>query len=99
VTLVLWSGLAVIATAKDVSAKTEANVMVEISFTSSRNYSDPFNEVTLDVLFRDPKGNERRVPAFWAGTNLWKVRYASPVVGEHTFRSKCSQAQDSGLHG
>ncbi len=98
-TVLLWSGLAIVASAEEVVVKTEANVMAEISFTSARKYSDPFNEVMQDVLFRDPKGTERRVPAFWAGGNVWKVRYASPMVGKHTFRSECSRAQDDGLHG
>lgn len=78
---------------------TEANVMVELTLTASRNYPDPFNEVTLDVVFIDPKGRQLRVPAFWAGTNVWKVRYASPVVGTHRFRSECSETRDKGLHG
>ena len=39
------------------------------------------------------------MPAFWAGTNVWKVRYASPVVGMHRFRSECSVTGDRGLHG
>src|SRR5262249_59404788 len=34
----------------------------------------------------------------WAGDNVWKVRYASPVVGRHTFQSECSSARDKGLH-
>src|SRR5207244_1534174 len=49
--------------------------------------------------FIDPKGQELRVPAFWAGKNVWKVRYASPVVGTHSFQSECSEAGDKGLHG
>ncbi|MEO7298078.1 MAG: DUF4038 domain-containing protein, partial [Verrucomicrobiota bacterium] len=78
--------------------QTEANVMVELTLTASRAYADPFNEVTLDAVFIDPKGQELRVPAFWAGTNLWKLRYASPIIGKHSFRSDCSQANDKGLH-
>src|SRR5438552_15560834 len=72
--------------------------MVELSFTANRSYSDPFNEVTLDVLFKNPQGREFRVPAFWAGSNAWKARYASPVLGTHRFRTECSQTQDKGLH-
>ncbi|WP_160164452.1 DUF4038 domain-containing protein [Pedosphaera parvula] len=85
--------------AADAGLTTSANVMVEVSFTANRTYSDPFNEVTLDVTFIDPKGQELRVPAFWAGKNVWKVRYASPVVGTHSFQSECSEAGDKGLHG
>ena len=78
---------------------TEANVMVELSFEASRTYDDPFNTITLDVLFTAPNGDELRVPAFWAGGNRWKARYASPVVGTYQFRSDCSQPNDAGLHG
>ena len=73
--------------------------MTELTFTARGVYADPFNQVTLDVIFRDPKGAEHRVPAFWDGTNIWKVRYASPLVGTHHFRSECSMTGDKGLNG
>lgn len=95
----LWAGLTLVVPAKDVVLKTEANVMVELTFTASRTYADPFNEVKLDVVVRDPKGRELRVPAFWAGADVWKVRYASPMVGTHRFLSACSESRDQGLHG
>src|SRR5438128_2913145 len=98
-TLSAWAAVALAAVAREPVLRTEANVMVELSFTASRAYSDPFNEVTLDVIFIEPRGRELRVPAFWAGTNVWKVRYASPVVGTHRFRSECSVTRDRGLHG
>jgi hypothetical protein len=82
-----------------ISLNTEANVMVEMTFEASRAYADPFNEIILDAIFRDPGGTEMRVPAFWAGKNLWKVRYASPLSGTHRFRTECSQKGDAGLHG
>jgi hypothetical protein len=79
--------------------RTEANVMVEFSLTAKRDYADPFNTVTLDVIFTDPQGQEFRVPAFWDGGKVWKVRYASPIVGTHRFRSECSETKDKGLNG
>jgi hypothetical protein len=79
--------------------KTAANVAVQFTFTSKVARDDPFNRVTLDVLFTDPAGTHRRVPAFWAGEKNWKVRYASPVVGPHRFRSECSDTKDGDLHG
>ena len=97
--LLLWAGVAFAVAAKEQGLRTEANVMVELTFTATCAYTDPFNEVTLDVTFMGPKGSELRVPAFWAGTNVWKVRYAPPVVGTHTFHSECSEAGDKGLHG
>ena len=75
------------------------NCMTEWSFASGRVYRDPFNEVTLDVAFTDPDGEAHRVPAFWAGEQTWCVRYASPKVGTHRWRSICSDPSNSDLHG
>ena len=99
VTLAACAVLATQGIAAERSLETQANVTVEVQFTASRTYADPFHEVTLDVVFTDPAGKELRVPAFWAGKNEWKVRYASPVVGEHSFRSAFPDALDTGLHG
>lgn len=82
-----------------IAVQTKANVMVELSFSSNRPYADPFNDVTLDVIFTEPGGHELRVPAFWDGKDLWKVRYASPVIGTHSFRTICSHTDDTGLQG
>jgi hypothetical protein len=76
---------------------TQANDMVELAFTSSRHLLYPFDQVTLDVTFTDPSGNQRRVPAFWAGGQKWKVRYASTVVGSHRFRVESPDIGDTGL--
>ena len=78
---------------------TPANTPVERAFTAQRAYADPFNEVVLDVIFTDPSGTEFRVPAFWAGGKVWKVRYASPLAGVHRFVTDCSPGTDAGLHG
>src|SRR6185436_5574763 len=79
--------------------RTHANVPVEITFTAQRPHADPFNDVTLDVTFTDAAGTARKVPAFWAGGDRWKARYASPLSGAHRWRSECNDAADSGLHG
>jgi hypothetical protein len=76
----------------------EAKVVVEIPFRAEKAYTNPFHEVTMDVVFTDPEGAEKTVPAFWAGGNEWKVRYASPVVGTHSYRSICGDSDDAGLH-
>lgn len=79
--------------------RTETHVPVEITFVASRAQAEPFLNVTLDVVFTDPAGARMNVPAFWAGGNQWKVRYASPLAGGHSFRSQCSATDDAGLHG
>ena len=75
------------------------NCLVEWSYTSGKAYRDPFNEVELDVVFTDPDGQELTVPAFWAGGETWRVRYASPKVGQHRCRTLCSDPADADLHG
>lgn len=75
------------------------NQMTEWAFNSATVYADAFNEVELDVVVTDPDGAERRVPAFWAGENVWRARYASPKLGRHRYRTECSAPADIGLHG
>lgn len=96
--------LCIVAEARDVQGEektlqTAANVMAEISFTASAAHNDPFNTINLDAVFTTPTGQVLRVPAFWAGGNMWKVRYASPEVGTHRFQTECSKPDDTGLHG
>ena len=78
---------------------TPQNVPLEITLTAHHSHADPFNAVTLDVAFTDPEGSTRKVPAFWAGADQWKVRYASPLTGEHRWQSASGDLQDKGLHG
>ena len=78
---------------------TETNRVTEVLFETQKHYTNPFIDVELDVVFTEPEGSETTVPAFWAGGDTWKVRYASPIVGTHSYRTVCSETSDSGLHG
>lgn len=82
----------------EAATATEANRVVEFRFESAKVYADPFAEVRLDAIFTDPTGVQRRVPAFWAGGQVWKVRYSSAVAGTHRFQSECSDTSNAGLH-
>jgi len=75
------------------------NCMTEFSFRSAKAYADPFNDVELDAVFTGPDGTKSTVPAFWAGENLWRVRFSSPLVGRHSYRTVCSDASNPDLHG
>ena len=77
----------------------QKNCMSEIRFLSTKDYADPYNDVDLDVVFTGPDGDECCVPAFWAGDNVWKVRFAGPAVGEYRFETRASAEDDAGLHG
>jgi hypothetical protein len=70
----------------------------EWSFSSTKTYADPFHDLQLDVIVSDPRGNERRMPAFWAGGQAWKVRYAPAQPGRYHYRTICSDASNADLH-
>ncbi|MFQ6095441.1 MAG: DUF4038 domain-containing protein [Candidatus Bathyarchaeia archaeon] len=74
------------------------NCVFECSFASRKEYADPFNEVELSAVVTDPEGEEKVVPAFWAGGNFWRIRYASHKVGRHHFRTICSDNSNPDLH-
>ncbi len=80
------------------AVSTQTNTVAEMVFTATQDYHDAFHDVTLDVEFVTPQGETLRVPAFWAGGRVWKVRYASPQVGTHRWQSVCSVTADKGLH-
>ena len=70
----------------------------EWAYTSGKQYSDPFNQVQLDVLVTPPSGQQERVPAFWAGGTTWRVRYAPPVSGTYRIQTISSDAANRDLH-
>ena len=86
-------------TRKGEPMKVETNRVAEITVEAAREHADPFLAVNLDVEFTDPAGAKKLVPGFWAGGRKWKVRYASPLVGVHRWRSLSNVADDAGLHG
>lgn len=94
--IITLCGVALPAPSKTIGS--EANVPVEILLTSEKQHDDAFNNVQVDVLFTDASGQNKLVPAFWAGGRNWKVRYASGSVGKHKWQSQCN-VPDSGLSG
>ncbi|MHC1695981.1 MAG: DUF4038 domain-containing protein [Eubacteriales bacterium] len=78
---------------------TVQNQVIELAYLAEKKYKDPFNEVTLDVRVNRPDGIEQIIPAFWAGGDLWRLRFASSAIGSYTLRTECSDTSDNGLHG
>jgi len=70
----------------------------ETSFISDREYSNPFLDAEVDVLFISDK-QQWVVPAFWAGGKKWMVRFAPPVQGEYKYRVVCTDKLNAGLNG
>ena len=92
------AGLGISFAARGQTADATSRRTTEIAFTTGRPYGDPFREVELDVVFRGG-GAEFRVPAFWAGDGVWRVRFAPPVPGAYLWESVCSDHRNKDLHG
>ena len=72
----------------------------EIGLTSSREYENPLYDVkSIEVEFTSPSGRTRLINGFWDGGKDWKVRFCPDEIGKWTWKSSCSDAENSGLHG
>lgn len=81
----------------DMEFSAEAWVSTELSFTSSKEYADPFNDVDISlVLFGN--GRQYTIPGFWAGNNVWKIRFVCPSAGVWYFKTVCTDTDNKGLH-
>jgi hypothetical protein len=72
-------------------------LVMEWSIPSGKVYPDPFNQVEVDVIFSGPEHLEQRVPAFWAGEQTWRVRYAPPGPGYYSYRTVSSDPNNPDL--
>ena len=73
--------------------------VLEAAFTSTRAYTDPIRDVALSATFTEPNGAEVTTPAFWDGSDTWRVRFSPPVAGEWHFVTHASDPTNGGLHG
>ncbi len=77
----------------------QTNVPAEFSLTAGKKHRDIFNGVEVDVIFTGTGGKTWQIPAFWTGGEEFRVRFATPAPGRYTWRSVCTDTQDSSLHG
>ena len=70
----------------------------EKSLTSTKTYTNPFNDVTLLVQYTGPAGQMLRGYGFWDGDNLFKIRMSFPEAGTWLYTTSASDTTDSGLH-
>jgi hypothetical protein len=70
----------------------------ETSFTTTKQYTNAFTDVEVNVTFR--QGDKQwMMPAFWAGGGRWTVRFAPPAKGEYLCRVECSDQSNTDLAG
>jgi len=72
--------------------------VLELQLHAERSCQNPFKEVKVAARFRGPNDIEYRIPGFWDGEDMWRIRFLPTLAGEWSFRTTCSQADDRGLH-
>ena len=79
----------------------------EISMTAGMNYANPYVDglpedspplvrVTFTATNGPWEGEKIRIPGFWDGGDIWKVRFAPPAPGAWSY---VSESEDAGLNG
>ncbi|MBI5771356.1 MAG: DUF4038 domain-containing protein [Verrucomicrobia bacterium] len=71
----------------------------EQALTSTRQYDNPYADVTLRARFTGPGGRTLDACGFWDGGNVFRIRCAFPAPGTWQWKTECSDAGNSGLHG
>lgn len=77
----------------------ELHCVYETAFVSIHAYPNPSADVETTAAFTAPSGKTVRVPAFWDGDDVWRVRFSPCEIGKWTWRSSCSDKSNSGLDG
>ncbi len=70
----------------------------EQSLTSSRNYENPYADITVEVTYSGPDGRTIKTQGFWDGGATFKIRCAFPVAGTWSWGTNCSDTSNRGLH-
>jgi len=65
---------------------------------SSRQYPNPFKDVTVSVVYSGPGGKTFKTLGFWDGGNTFKLCCAFPTPGTWSWHTTCSEPADTGLH-
>jgi hypothetical protein len=71
----------------------------EIHLQSSKSYNNAIYDVKeFRITFTAPSGSQRIVRGFWDGGTDWKVRFMPDETGRWSWRTECSDKENSGLH-
>ena len=80
----------------------EANVgqwtRFDETFSSSKAYDNPMQDVEITVEFTSPGGSKRTMLGFWDGARRWRVRFSPDEKGTWTYKTSCSDKSNKGLH-
>lgn len=72
---------------------------LELEFRSEEEYANPLYDVaSFSVKFVSPSGRVREINGFWDGGTDWKARFCPDEKGRWSWKSSCSDQDNSGLH-
>ncbi|MBM1105188.1 DUF4038 domain-containing protein [Aurantibacter crassamenti] len=72
---------------------------IELTLTAKDDYKNPYTDIDVWAIFYNSKNEEFIRPAFWDGTNIWKVRFApNDNNSKWTWKSFASNTNDRGLN-
>ncbi len=81
-------------------SQTEIWMKKEILLESSKTYDNPVYQVSdFDATFTSPSGREKTIRGFWDGGNSWKFRFVPDELGTWTYKTFCSDKENTGLDG
>ena len=70
----------------------------ELVLNAQKTYADPYKDVDVDLLLTNGTVTYK-IPGFWDGNNVWRVRFVCPTAGQWTYETVCTDTTDAGLHG
>src|ERR1041385_2902437 len=69
------------------------------TLTSTKTYENPYREVSLVVSYQGPDQQQINGLGFWDGGNTFRIRSMFPALGRWTWKTSCSDTDNTGLHG
>ncbi len=75
----------------------ETWVASEMTFIANKKVENAGNKQLFDVEFTNGH-TTIKMPGFWDGQNIWRVRFALPSEGTWTYKTIFSDKTDTGVH-
>jgi hypothetical protein len=95
----LFLAIYAVACAAHAQATVERWHPLDLTFTATNAYANPFLNVTITGTFAGPDGTTIQVPGFYAGGSTWKIRFAPIKIGTWTFSTSSNDAKLTGQSG
>lgn len=95
VSKILLTGLIVIGSAEILSAQIEVGLWnrFEAAVTNTRSYSDPYNDVDLNVTYSRPNGTTVNFGGFYDGGQTWRIRFMPDQLGTWQYSASFSDGR------